>query len=433
MTHTIQITDALGNNPLPVNLEGISNLRGLLNYIADQNHLPQPGRSQKLGDLVEINDGEYVIYHPRIGVLNLDQPISEMDMTEWSGSLYFHYFPPTFSIMDNIHLSNGKSLADTSVLIVVEWQNRPYPVILPTRYSPNTGTQTEGPQTSILSQIIFEQIVAIDQQSILPTNWQSRNWRLARKDLGDAIDISNPAFVINENTFHSGEILTLISENVAVQRNDNLLDEISILSTDDDDIPAPESNQEVCLLDDIQIENNQSKIVEGCTIEIVIGNIVRQKGVDAIVNPARRTLDGGGGVDGAIHAAAGPNLVKASKLLSPCETGEAVLTPGFRLPIPWIIHTVGPIYQGGTKDEGERLHEAYFNSLKIASASCFKGIAFPSISTGAYGYPIQQAAQIALQTVIDFIKVKGSLTLVRFVLHSADDAEVYVEILNQLA
>jgi len=134
------------------------------------------------------------------------------------------------------------------------------------------------------------------------------------------------------------------------------------------------------------------------TIEIKLGDITTVK-VDAIVNAANTTLLGGGGVDGAIHRAAGPALLAACRPLHGCATGEAKLTPGFNLPAKYVIHTPGPIWQGGQYQEATLLANSYRNSLNIAAKAGCRTIAFPSISTGVYHFPLAQAARIALQTL----------------------------------
>jgi O-acetyl-ADP-ribose deacetylase (regulator of RNase III) len=154
--------------------------------------------------------------------------------------------------------------------------------------------------------------------------------------------------------------------------------------------------------------------VNRSVIEVVEGDIVAQD-VDAIVNAANSSLLGGGGVDGAIHRAAGPELLAECRTLGGCPTGEARITRGYRLKARHVIHTVGPVYDGRPRD-AELLASAYRSSLELASQHGIKTLAFPSISTGAYGYPLEEAAPIALGTVKAYLEGHPEIELVRFVL-----------------
>ena len=161
-------------------------------------------------------------------------------------------------------------------------------------------------------------------------------------------------------------------------------------------------------------------------IEVVQGDIT-QLDVDVIVNAANESLLGGGGVDGAIHRAAGPELKEACRRLGPCPTGEARITPGFRLKARWVVHTPGPVWRGGALSEPQLLESCYRNSFRLALEKGAQSIAFPCISTGVYGYPKQTAAQIALMAMRDHATAFTSIIACCF---SAEDAALYRALLS---
>jgi O-acetyl-ADP-ribose deacetylase (regulator of RNase III) len=170
--------------------------------------------------------------------------------------------------------------------------------------------------------------------------------------------------------------------------------------------------------------------VNATIIEVVQGDITKEN-VDAIVNAANQTLLGGGGVDGAIHRAGGPAILDACRKLGGCDTGDAKITTGGKLPAKYVIHTVGPIYRDGNHHEPEDLQSCYRRSLEVALENGVTSISFPAISCGVYGYPIPDAARIAMKTVGDFAHTHPGIGSIRFVLFSQDVYRIFEEALVQ--
>ncbi len=166
-------------------------------------------------------------------------------------------------------------------------------------------------------------------------------------------------------------------------------------------------------------------------VEIIQGDITRLE-VEAIVNAANEKLLGGGGVDGAIHRAAGPELLKACRELDGCPTGEAKITKGYNLPARYVIHTVGPVWQGGGSNENNLLASCYRNSLQLAVDHNLRSIAFPSISTGVYRFPIKLASRIALRVIFDFVETEEAAPRVVMTCFSGQDLDIYRQIYQDL-
>ncbi len=175
---------------------------------------------------------------------------------------------------------------------------------------------------------------------------------------------------------------------------------------------------------EIRIHNSRIRLYQGD---------ITQQHTDAIVNAANSRLAGGGGVDGAIHRAGGPAIMEECRKIGGCATGSAVITSGGKLAARHVIHAVGPVYRNGHSGEPALLRSAYQSCLRLAESHGIKSIAFPSISTGAYGYPIAEAARIALTTVIEHLNGQTCIEQVNFVLFSGTDFQIYESLLKELA
>ncbi|MBN2600240.1 MAG: O-acetyl-ADP-ribose deacetylase [Candidatus Thermoplasmatota archaeon] len=171
--------------------------------------------------------------------------------------------------------------------------------------------------------------------------------------------------------------------------------------------------------------------INASTLLLTYGDITKET-TDVIVNAANSRLAGGGGVDGAIHRAGGPSIMQECRKIGGCPTGKAVITTGGNLKARYVIHTVGPRYYDGTGNEAALLKSAYLESLRLASKKNLKSIAFPAISTGAYGYPLHEAARIALQTTLEYLTEHQELAVVKFVLYDHTTYDIFAEELHKL-
>jgi len=171
--------------------------------------------------------------------------------------------------------------------------------------------------------------------------------------------------------------------------------------------------------------------INGIKLKMVQGDIAAQTDIEAVVNAANAELKTGGGVAGALHRGAGPELEKACRPLAPISPGDAVITRAFELPNQYVIHTLGPVY-GRDKPEAELLEKCYQNSLKLAEENKIKSIAFPAISTGAFAYPIREAAEVSLKTIKQIAAELKNIEVIRFVLFSSRDLKVYQELSQKI-
>lgn len=171
--------------------------------------------------------------------------------------------------------------------------------------------------------------------------------------------------------------------------------------------------------------------IGAAVIALALGDITGEE-TEAIVNAANSGLRGGGGVDGAIHRAGGPSVMEECRRIGSCPTGQAVVTGGGNLKARYVIHTVGPVYRGGGQGEADLLKSAYLESLKRVTEKGLKSVSFPAISAGVYGYPLEEAARIALTTAIDYVKDHHEIGLVRFVLFSQGIYDVFLSELKKM-
>ena len=417
----IHILNVFGQEQQTLSINENQTIEVFLALFCAQAGLPKPGDPVPFEQLFQIKPREICLYEPSWGVYVADRTFAEYQIKSGS-SLVYYVFPMTGFVLHSVHLESKARLSEAAVCAVVEWNKEYYPVILPAGLN--------APDRLMLPRMIFEQIAQIRGQTVLPVNWQAETWKCFNTRTTTWACSCSPAGEPDTMIKH-GDFLRLLeswSNDAALQ------DEIVILSDDDTGAQADlDLKIEDDLLGDINLQPVRPLTVNGCELQLLRGDITRQE-VDVIVNAAKSSLGGGGGVDGAVHKAAGSKLVQASQVLAPCAPGKAVLTPGFELPARWVIHTVGPIYEGGQKKEAEILAGTYQSSLEIALNSGFKSIAFPAISTGIYRYPLKEAAKISLQTIVEMLRSMKdpSLKTIQFVLMDEEAFDVYSDTLENL-
>ena len=413
---SLNFIDPFGSSPLSLHVDGKIAIKELAHLLAEElGYIPSDDRV--VGGLFKNDPLLPVIYDPKVGVLANELPLNQYKTIKSDATFSYYVFPPTQLSVNDIFMMNASCLGAVSLVVTVEWAGRHFPIILP--------AQTSRDDVPLI-QFVFAQIKTILGIQAMPQGWQGVRWQLHNGRTEERIDGAMGGNIAEK--IRHGDLLRLSPKTRNEHDEIVILDEKTAQDSEELDIKIGDD-----LLDNIVIEQAEPITINNCQISLAQGDITLQE-VDAIVNAAKPTLNGGGGVDGAIHQAAGPSLVKASEILAPCPPGKAVLTPGFSLPAKWVIHTVGPMYKDGNQDEEKTLTSAYRSSLAIAFYSGFNSIVFPSISTGVYGYPVNQAAEIAWKAIADALKENkdGLLKVIRIVVFDQQTYDAYAAALNHL-
>jgi O-acetyl-ADP-ribose deacetylase (regulator of RNase III) len=414
---SLNFADPFGMSPHTLNVDEKVAIKELTRLLAEELGYVQADNNYVSG-LFKNNPVSPVIYDPKAGILAGELSLDKFSSVKNNTTLSYYVFPPNALAINDILLENNGRLGLVSLVVTVEWAGNYFPVILPAQIKQ---------EDVALIKFIFAQLKTILGIQAMPQGWQSPRWQLLNIRTGERMDgglVGN----LTEKIRH-GDTLRLLPKTRNEQDDIVILDEKQGQVPDELDIKIGDE-----LLDSITIEQPEPIKINNCLIELIQGDITLQE-MEAIVNAAKAELTGGGGVDGAIHQAAGPSLVRASSILSPCSPGKAVITPGFSLPSKWVIHTVGPIYQDGKHDEDKVLANAYQSSLAIAFFSGFSSIAFPAISTGIYGYPVDQAARVTWKTIKNSLleTKENPLKTLRIVVLDSQTYEAYATTLRQLS
>ncbi len=408
MEKTIQFANVFGEKPVNLTVSDTNTVLDIKKAIIGRLKGDLNPGEQWIGSLFKMRGSDLlVLFAPSFGIFKDQTLMSQLPISHMKHLLY-HFVESQIFTSDNIILENGSSFSESAITAILYLSETYYPLILP-------KSQVLGNYS--LKDIIRDQMktfnIHLDQVNNLNITNQRTGKHLSLIDADDLHGINN------------GDLLT----GVYPSENQPIEDSIQILES-----KSGEDDLDIRIFDDIDIIIKSDFEINQVQLVAVKGNIVNQR-VSAIVTAANANLIGGGGVDGAIHAAAGPQLVRASKYLSPCEPGSAVLTPGFNLPTNWVIHAVGPIYRDGKQNEDKKLVSAYETCLDIAIKSGFESIAFPAISTGVYGFPPIPAARLAINTTIRKVRTVDQQILrkVVFVLFSDQDLQIYQQILSTVS
>jgi len=354
--------------------------------------LPYSAAGLVIGDLFRGNVPAIYFYYPRRGVLDADRTVAQNQVTPLE-DLYFYQPDPLPSRLADIPLGYGRSLADDAILLVVEHNGRHYPVVVPARLGAGASAAP-----GLLGEIVARQLA----------------------DLGatDAPDPADPDTVlVSARTSQTIAPAAAPADLTALFRHGDLV----YLRGTGESLPAPTPQ---ALIDAIELEGDGRPFAD--QVELFSDDIEIEDPLAAQI-----VIDNSGGTP--VAQSTQHKTLTIGGAMAPCLPGRAVLTPGYRLPARWVIHTVGPLYHDGKQGEPDILAQAYISSLTIARDSGFQSISFPSISTGIYGYPMNEAAPIALKTCADWLREHGAPALVRFVFITDGGFAAYAAALDRLS
>lgn len=421
----LNFSDAISQHQFTVTALASQTIQELTQALVAQEHFPAPARGALAGHLFHVTPAELVIYDPLEGVFAPQKTLAEYGV-KTGDVLFYHLFPVKGLTPQWIRLESGQAFSEVAQVVLVEWAGRILPVIIPRRYPSEPEEALD-----LFRRVVFEQIAEITGVEALPVNYRSQRWNFAilRTDTWVTDEILQRGLEVE---LKPGEVVRPIELQPLDEPPEDDVDGIVILS---EESPTAEAEPQIeirdGLLDDIQITALPPVEIKGCKMTVMPGEIAWQAS-EAIVIPANPSLNGTGEPGRMVFAEAGPHLEQASRMLAPCNPGQAVLTPGYCLPAKWVIQAVVPAYHDGSQAEFDLLAGVYRASLAIALASGFTSLAIAPLGIGEAGYPVAQAAAIAVRAIQNLLEAGEvhSLVNLQFIVTSAEVQEAFLDAIH---